>query len=255
MRTLIARAIPLAVSLVLVGCASKPLPKYEKPLARASVMSVRTTAYTHTEADHVQYSDHNALGGHLQYGPINSAAADWSRWPAGSVFRIRETGEIFQVDDYGWALAGTNTIDLYKSSRVGMNQWGVRRVTIENLRWGDPRQSLSILRPRSRYAHIKRMINQLEERMPEWISTGFSPQVASADSSPAPVAIAPAVAVAQPIPAATRPHVSSLSPSSPAIQPFNSVAMTQPAPAPRNSPATRTNGATATREAFLNSFR
>ena len=42
----------------------------------------------------------------LQCGPIHSAAADWSRWPAGTIFRIRETGEIYRVDDYGWALAG-----------------------------------------------------------------------------------------------------------------------------------------------------
>ena len=64
--------------------------------------------------------------------PIHSAAADWSRWPAGTMFRIVETGELYQVDDYGWALAGTNTIDLYKPSRSAMNAWGVRRVTIEN---------------------------------------------------------------------------------------------------------------------------
>ena len=34
-----------------------------------------------------------------------SAAADWSRWPVGTVFRIQSTGQIYKVDDYGWALA------------------------------------------------------------------------------------------------------------------------------------------------------
>src|SRR5215216_6133202 len=121
------------VALALGACASRPLPKYEKPLARAPVMKVRTTAYTHTESDHLPHGNRNALGTQLQCGPINSAAADWSRFPAGTVFRVVATGEVYRVDDYGWMLAGTNTIDLYKPSRQSMNAWGVRRVTIEVL--------------------------------------------------------------------------------------------------------------------------
>lgn len=155
------------LTLFLVGCASRPLPKYQKPMARTRMQAVRTTAYTHTEDDHVQYANRNALGGCLKCGPIHSAAADWSRWPAGTMFRIQETGELYQVDDYGWALAGTNTIDLYKPSRAAMNAWGVRRVTIENLQWGDPQRSLAVLRPRTKYAHIRRMVDGLEERMAE----------------------------------------------------------------------------------------
>jgi 3D (Asp-Asp-Asp) domain-containing protein len=167
MRPLLSRFLPLAVCLLLVGCASRPLPKYETPIARTQVQRVRTTAYTDTEADHLAYSNHNALGGTLQSGVMHSAAADWSRWPAGTIFRIRETGELYQVDDYGWALSGTNTIDLYKPSRGAMDAWGVRRVTIENLQWGDPKHSLAILRQRSHYRHVQRMIAELEERMQE----------------------------------------------------------------------------------------
>jgi hypothetical protein len=85
----------------------------------------------------------------------------------GSVFRIHETGELFEVDDYGWALSGTNTIDLYKPSRRAMNAWGVRRVTIENLRWGDVDRSLAILRGRSKFKHVRRMISQIESRYSE----------------------------------------------------------------------------------------
>ncbi len=125
------------------------LPKYEAPLAKRDFQNVRTTAYTHTESDHLPYGSHNALGGQLhaatgairraEYTPraiavssddqadyrrasysgaalekfslketkttklvktkhgtkkvvvtskpqIGSAAADWSRWPAGTVF-------------------------------------------------------------------------------------------------------------------------------------------------------------------------
>jgi len=78
-----------------------------------------------------------------------------------------ETGETFQVDDYGWALAGTNTIDLYKPSRAQMNAWGVRRVTIENLEWGSADRSLAVLRPRSKHRHVRRMIDGLEDRYAE----------------------------------------------------------------------------------------
>ncbi len=252
MRNLIVRALPLVGCLFIVGCSSsRPLPKYEKPLARAAVMNVRTTAYTHSEADHIKYGRKTALGTTLQNGPMHSAAADWSRWPAGSIFRVRETGELFQVDDYGWALAGTNTIDLYKSSRGGMNRWGVRRVTIENLRWGDPQRSLAILRGRSKFKHTKLMADQLEKRMSGWMSDDSSSQLASTEPAPTPAptpATAPepesvptvrAVAVARPAAAA---------------KPIR-VAVAQPAPPVRTAQVTRPVGPTATREAFLNSIR
>ena len=154
----------LSLVVLVTGCASRPLPKFQKPIARAQFQSVRTTAYTHSEADHVKYGRCNALGGQLQCEQVKSAAADWSRWPAGTLFRIQETGEIYRVDDYGWALSGTNTIDLYKPSRAAMNAWGVRRVTIENLQWGDPHRSLAILRSRSKYRHLKRMVDEYRQQ-------------------------------------------------------------------------------------------
>lgn len=151
--------------LLLAGCATgRKLPPYEKPLARTPVQTVRTTAYTHTEADHRKYGNRAADGSLLDRGSVNSAAADWSRWPVGTKFRVVETGEIYQVDDYGWMLAGTNTIDLYKPTRAVMNRWGVRRVTIEILEWGDPQRSHAILRPRSKHKHVKLMLRQLENR-------------------------------------------------------------------------------------------
>jgi len=152
-------------ALLLTGCATgRKLPPYEKPLARTPVQNVRTTAYTHTESDHIKHGRKTAAGTVLRRGDINSAAADWSRWPLGTKFRLAETGEIFEVDDYGWMLAGTNTIDIYQPSRSDMNRWGVRRVTIEILEWGDPQRSYSLLKPRMRFAHVKRMVRQLEDR-------------------------------------------------------------------------------------------
>ena len=200
------------------------LPQYEPPLAKRDFQNVRTTAYTHTEADHVPYGSHNALGGQLhaasgairraEYAPralpvsdtqsdyrrasytpaaiqpfalretrttkviktkhgkktvvvktkpqIGSAAADWSRWPAGTVFRLLSTGQVYRVDDYGWALAGRNTIDLYKSTRSEMNAWGAREEGIQILRWGDSQESLRLLQAHQGYRHIRRMVFELE---------------------------------------------------------------------------------------------
>ncbi|MBU3665362.1 MAG: hypothetical protein FGM15_05725 [Chthoniobacterales bacterium] len=158
--------LPCAIAALLVaGCATgRKLPPYEKPLKPAPVQNVRTTAYTHTESDHRKHGRSTASGTTLQRGSINSAAADWSRWPLGTKFRLVETGEVYEVDDYGWMLAGTNTIDLYQPTRAQMNRWGVRRVTIEILEWGDPQRSYAVLKPREKHAHVRRMVRQLEDR-------------------------------------------------------------------------------------------
>lgn len=98
---------------------------------------------------------------------VGSAAADWSRWPAGTSFRLLSTGQIYRVDDYGWALAGRNTIDLYMSNQREMNSWGARQETIQILQWGDPQESLQFLRRHQDYKHIKRMVLELEDRHEE----------------------------------------------------------------------------------------
>lgn len=204
---------------------TSPLPKYESPLEKREFQDVRTTAYTHTESDHRQFSNRNALGGRLQaasgairraeYTPralpvsldaqsdyrrasysraanepfaleprrttkvvktkrgkkrvvvvtkpqIGSAAADWSRWPAGTVFRLLSTGQVYKIDDYGWALAGRNTIDLYMPTRKSMNAWGAREERIQILRWGSSDESLRLLQAHQGYRHIRRMVLELE---------------------------------------------------------------------------------------------
>ena len=227
--------------LLLTACGTthNPLPAYEPPLTKTDFQHVRTTAYTHTESDHRQYGNHNALGGELHaagppihraeagarmtlayevpraipvddasgsevrraaYTPqlepfsvddtrrstrtakrpvktprnvkravavskppqIGSAAADWSRWPAGTVFRVLSTGQNYRVEDYGWALSGRNTIDLYMPNQREMNSWGARQEAIEILKWGDPQESLQFLRRHQDYRHIKRMVLELE---------------------------------------------------------------------------------------------
>jgi 3D (Asp-Asp-Asp) domain-containing protein len=166
-----------AVAIAFASCA-RSLPTYEKPIARTQFQRIRTTAYTHSEGDHVRYGAQTCIGTRLRYDAVHSAACDWSRWPLGTTFRILDTGEICKVDDIGWALSGRNTIDLYKPSRGDMNAWGTRTVNIEILNWGDDRASLAVLRKRSKYRHVQRMVNDLEK------------VIASNRHSPPPVTIA-----------------------------------------------------------------
>ncbi|PZR76102.1 MAG: hypothetical protein DLM73_03510 [Chthoniobacterales bacterium] len=123
------------------------------------IANVRTTAYTHTEKG----GRHNAIGARLSGSAVMSAAADWSRFPLGTRFQIVGTAERYVIDDYGGALIGTNTIDLYKTSRAAMRQWGVRHVDIDVIEWGSKEQSLKVLVPRKRNRLIRRMITGLQK--------------------------------------------------------------------------------------------
>ena len=91
-----------------------------------------------------------------------SAAADWSRFPLGTRFQIVGTQERYIIDDYGGALVGTNTIDLYKTSRRAMHLWGVRHVDIDIIEWGSKQQSLKVLAPRRKNGLVRRMIAGIE---------------------------------------------------------------------------------------------
>jgi 3D (Asp-Asp-Asp) domain-containing protein len=98
---------------------------------------------------------------------IGSAAADWGRWPAGTTFRLISTGQIYRVDDYGWALSGRNTIDLYMATSRDMNTWGARQEPIQVLQWGDSAESLRLLAPHQQHPHVKRMMLEIEGREQE----------------------------------------------------------------------------------------
>jgi 3D (Asp-Asp-Asp) domain-containing protein len=126
---------------------------------------VRTTAYTHTEKDHIKYGARTAAGTALKFGAVRSAAADWSIYPVGTVFQIEGNPALYVVDDYGSALVGTRTIDLYKPSLSYVSRWGVRRVNITILKWGSFAKSLAILKPReSKAPHVRKMVARLEAR-------------------------------------------------------------------------------------------
>lgn len=126
------------------------------------IENVRTTAYTYGAAENGAHPSSNAIGKPLKAGKVRSAAADWSRWPLGTRFRVIESGQEYVVDDIGSAMVGTSTIDLFKPSSGEMNRWGVRRVTIEILEWGSPDKSLQILLQRRSFRHVREMVDDLQ---------------------------------------------------------------------------------------------
>jgi 3D (Asp-Asp-Asp) domain-containing protein len=122
---------------------------------------VRTTAYTCSHHGTVK----NANGSRLKAGDLNSAAADWSRFPLGTKFNIRGTHQTFVVDDYGPALVGTNSIDLYMPTLREMNHWGVRKVTIDIIEPGSYKRSLALLEPRKHVPYVRRMVRVLQQKV------------------------------------------------------------------------------------------
>ena len=168
MKTLLKLAFVAAFALLGVSCASQQKTASTHSALRR-VQKVRTTAYTHTEAG----GSRNAVGTRLSGKNVMSAAADWSRWPLGTKFRIVDTDEVFRIDDYGSALIGTATIDLYKTNRLAMNQWGVRRVDIDVIEWGSPEKSLEVLAPRSKNRRVQQMILALSKKQNDQITRPF----------------------------------------------------------------------------------
>lgn len=162
MRTLSLLFLGLAATL-LASCTSSGIFGSGGLTRSASrITSVRTTAYTHGESDHIVYGAKTAVGTQLKYGSVRSAAADWSVYPVGTIFQIEGLPYVYQVDDYGSALVGTNTIDLYKPDKATMKAWGVRNVNIKVLKWGSFSKSLSIMKPRTAYPHIRKMVARIE---------------------------------------------------------------------------------------------
>lgn len=157
-----------ALACAAASCESPATRNVQGPQARPAtitgarrIANVRTTAYTHTERG----GRHNAIGTRLAGSNVMSAAADWSRFPLGTRFQIVGTSDRYVIDDYGGALVGTNTIDLYKTSRSAMRAWGVRHVDIDIIEWGSKEQSLKVLNPRRKNRLIRQMIAGLEREI------------------------------------------------------------------------------------------
>ncbi|NLT69440.1 MAG: hypothetical protein GXX91_01935 [Verrucomicrobiaceae bacterium] len=150
--------IPIFLLILSLSAASEGTSSDTGAVEPVSVF-VRTTAYTHTEADHVKYGNKTALGTVLRYTPeYHSAAADWSRFPLGTKFRIKGYDRIFVVDDYGSALVGTKTIDIYFPTVERMENWGARLVEIQILEMGSFHESRKILAARANHPYCLAML-------------------------------------------------------------------------------------------------
>jgi 3D (Asp-Asp-Asp) domain-containing protein len=150
------------VAVFITGCASTEKPKATGAHTGAH-MTVRTTAYTQTEPG----GSHNACGGRLHFGgDTYSAASDWSWLPLGTRFKMLCNGRTYVIEDYGSALVGRQTIDLYMPDRRTMRDWGVRHVEIEIVEWGSSAMSLKLLAPRCRNHHVAVMVAQLRKQGP-----------------------------------------------------------------------------------------
>ena len=154
---------------VLAQATGKPRDRHGMPVYRFQEHRrlVRTTAYTCSEADHIQYGSKSAAGTTLQYGrSVRSAAADWSYYPLGTKFRIKGMPHTDIVEDYGSALTGTATIDLYKPSHRVMNAWGLRKVELTVIEWGSMKRSVELLSQRTRHPHCRQMLRNILRLQP-----------------------------------------------------------------------------------------
>ncbi|MEM6278215.1 MAG: hypothetical protein AAF733_01965 [Verrucomicrobiota bacterium] len=132
------------------------------------IMMIRTTAYSHLQADSLPYGRKSAAGNNLMYGSeIRSAAADWSKYPLGTKFQIEGLPYTYVIDDYGSALCGTETIDIYKPDLSGIGRWGVRNLPVRVLEWGSYEESAKILRTRTHVKHahhVRTMLREIEKK-------------------------------------------------------------------------------------------
>jgi 3D (Asp-Asp-Asp) domain-containing protein len=118
---------------------------------------VRATAYSHMQNEPGAPGRMNAAGGILKWGQVRSAAADWSKYPVGTKFRIKGLPYLYVVDDYGSALAGTNTIDIFHPTLGGIKNWGLRTIEIDVVQWGSWDRTLALLKGRQHRWHTRQM--------------------------------------------------------------------------------------------------
>ena len=163
-------SVPTPSQELVSSSAGKPKDRHSMPVYTFAERRrvVRTTAYTHSECDHLIYGNKNAAGTELRYSNrVRSAAADWSFYPLGTTFRIKGLPYLYVVDDYGSALTGTGTVDLYKPSKEVMNIWGRRNVELQVVQWGSFTRSAAILTKRTSFDHCRQMLANIVRQNPE----------------------------------------------------------------------------------------
>ncbi len=175
----IVRFLLIAVFILLPSASSitSPLGAGVGSLEKApqpQTVPVKASAYSSGVQCNGAWPARNAIGGRLKAGAVNSAAADWSRFPVGTKFRVKETGKVYQVDDYGSAMVGKDKVDLFMADYGQVDRWGLRDVNLEIVEWGSHEKSLKILKPRAKAGYVRRMVEQLEAKLKHQPSTGNS---------------------------------------------------------------------------------
>ena len=127
---------------------------------------VRATAYSHMQNEPGAPGRMNAAGGILKWGSqVRSAAADWSKYPVGTKFRIKGLPYLYVVDDYGSALTGTNTIDIFHPTLGGIKNWGLRTIEIDIVQWGSWDRTLALLKGRQSHWHTRAMYASANQKV------------------------------------------------------------------------------------------
>ena len=85
----------------------------------------------------------------------------------GTTFRIKGLPYLYVVDDYGSALLGTGTVDIYKPSKEIMGQWGRRNVELTVVQWGSFTRSAELLSKRTSYDHCRKMLANIVRQRPD----------------------------------------------------------------------------------------
>lgn len=147
--------------------ANMPKDKHGMPTYKVTHRNrvVRTTAYSHMEGEVGAPGRLNAAGTILKYGKVRSAAADWSLYPIGTTFKIKGLPHTYVVDDYGSALVGTNTIDIFHPTMSGMRRWGTRTAEITVVHWGSWERTTNLLRGRCRHSHCAQMFAGVQRKI------------------------------------------------------------------------------------------
>lgn len=169
----LSRTAAVLVAAILPACSTSnevsrpaaPAPAKAAAAKPTKTVPVVATAYGASAKCNSKWAGKNAIGGRLKSGEVTSAAADWSRFPVGTKFRVKETGRVYVVDDYGSAMVGKDKVDLFKTNYREVYRWGVRNVQLEIIEWGDFAKSLAILKPRSKSRHVKSMVQSLEAKL------------------------------------------------------------------------------------------
>jgi hypothetical protein len=89
--------------------------------------------------------------------------------PVGTRFRLVSTGREYVVEDFGSALVGRETIDLFFPTFASMHEWGTRSVEIDILEWGSFPISKMLLDRRLDVSYVRRMAEGVNRKLAQGV--------------------------------------------------------------------------------------